>query len=133
MNVYQNIAQSNPDAAYEVCKNYGYFDIVNLDELAHCLQTIVAQNGETGLKEVMTLHPDKDVLIELFGKKKDDLVEVVVKEDCSCNKENTTNTTAQLPQLNATGSGTTNLVNQTNLYILAGAIIVSFAIISMKK
>ncbi len=130
MNVYQNIAQSNPDAAYEVCKNYGYFDIVNLDELSYCLQTIVAQQGEEGLKDVMSLHPDKDVLLELFGKKKDDeLVEVVVK-DCSCNKE----TAATSPILNATGSGTTtNLVNQTNLYILAGAIIVSFAIISMKK
>lgn len=131
MNVYQNIAQSNPDAAYEVCKNYGYFDIVNLDELSHCLQTIVAQQGEEGLKDVMSLHPDKDVLLELFGKKKDDeLVEVVVK-DCSCNKENSAATSPAI--LNATGSGTTNLVNQTNLYILAGAVIVSFAIISMKK
>ena len=70
MNVYHYIAENNPDAAFEVCKKYGYFQINSIDELANCLQNIVAQDGEGSFKEVMDLHPDKDVLIELFDKKK---------------------------------------------------------------
>ena len=70
MNVYLYIAQSNPDAANEVCKKYGYFEIENLDELSYCLQTIVAQNGESSLQEVLAMHPDKEVLLEIFEKKK---------------------------------------------------------------
>jgi hypothetical protein len=72
MNVYHYIAQNNPDAANDICKKFGYFQINSIDELANCLQNIVAQDGESALKDVMSLHPDKDVLIELFDKKKDE-------------------------------------------------------------
>ena len=129
MNVYHYIAENNPDAANEVCKNYGYFQINSIDELANCLQGIVAQDGEKGLKDVMSLHPDKEVLIELFDKKKDDTTPtpvviqqpVVANADgCSCSKS-------------ADGSTPSTLVNQTNMYILFGAVIVSIAILSYNK
>ena len=127
MNVYLYIAQSNPDAAFEACKKYGYFDVQNIEELAQSLQLIVAQNGEESFKEVMDLHPDKEVLLELFDKKKDDDVVIVAsalqKEDCGC-KMNATGTTPEK---------TGGLVNQTNTYILVGALIVAFAVILTKK
>jgi hypothetical protein len=131
MNVYHYIAESNPDAANEVCKKYGYFQINSIDELANCLQGIVAQEGEKGLKDVMTLHPDKDVLIELFDKKKDSTPIPVVMpqppvvanaDGCACNKN-----------ANADGTTPSSLVNQTNMYILFGAVIVSIAILSYNK
>ena len=125
MNVYLYIAQSNPDAANEVCKKYGYFEIENLDELSYCLQTIVAQNGESSLQEVLAMHPDKEVLLEIFEKKKDEsVVEAVitpVPTDCSCNTSK-----------NADGVPSAS-VNQTNTYIIVGALIVSLAIIAMNK
>jgi hypothetical protein len=129
MNVYHYIAENNPDAANEICKKYGYFQINSIDELANCLQNIVAQDGESGLKDVMSLHPDKDVLIELFDKKKDDTPTPIVLQQpvtmahadgCSCNK-------------NADGTIPTAIVNQTNMYILFGAVIVSIAILSYNK
>lgn len=127
MTVYQYIAQNNPDMAYEVCKRYHYYDIRSLDELAACLQKIVADSQEAGLADVMSLHPDKDTLLELFSKKKDDIVEVVVKEkeDCSCS--------ANKNFLNADASNqstSSSLTNNTNLYILGGAILVAFAIMA---
>ena len=128
MNVYHYIAQNNPDAANDICKKFGYFQINSIDELANCLQNIVAQDGESALKDVMSLHPDKDVLIELFDKKKDEPTTPVVVQQpmpimanadgCSCNK-------------NADGSS--SMVNQTNMYILFGAVIVSIAILSYNK
>jgi hypothetical protein len=126
MNVYLYIAQSNPDAANEVCKKYGYFEIENLDELSYCLQTIVAQNGESSLQEVLAMHPDKEVLLEIFDKKKDEpIVEAITApaiSDCSCNTS----------KMNADGVPSST-VNQTNTYIIVGALIVSFAIIAMNK
>jgi hypothetical protein len=128
MNVYLYIAQSNPDAANEICKKYGYFEIENLDELSHCLQTIVAQNGESSLQEVLSLHPDKDVLLEIFDKKKDEPIaeaQIIAPtiSDCSCNSS----------KMNAEGSVPSSTVNQTNTYIIVGALIVSFAILAMNK
>jgi hypothetical protein len=125
MNVYLYIAENNPDAAFEVCKKYGYFQINSIDELANCLQNIVAQDGEGSFKEVMDLHPDKDVLIELFDKKKDDTTPVVATQvanadGCSCNKS-------------ADGTTPSPLINQTHMYILFGAAFVSIAIIAITK
>ena len=132
MNVYHYIAENNPDAAYELCKKYGYFQINSLDELANTLQHIVANDGEKSLKEVMALHPDKDILIEIFDKKKveDTPVETAPPmkmmtgadgSNCGC-------------KTGADGSTTTtSTVNKTDLYILGGAIIVSMAIFSLIK
>jgi len=69
MNVYQYIAYSNPDAANELCNKHGYYQIQSYEELADCLQSIVARKGESAFKEVMELHPEKEVVLELFEKK----------------------------------------------------------------
>lgn len=123
MNVYQNIANTNPDAANDVCKKYGYYEIRSIDELAYSLQCIVADEGESSLKEIMQLHPDKDVILELFETKcEENPVIMEEKKDCSC-------------MMNAEGaSSTTNgIASQTNMIILVAAMIVSISIISMKK
>jgi hypothetical protein len=136
MNVYLYIAENNPDASYEVCKKYGYFNIQSIEELATALQSIVAENGQDSLEEILEIHPDKEVILEVFKKKVDEKpIEEVLQsifdknkpvekeKDCSCMK-------------NADGSASNaspNVVGQTNTFILVGALIVSIAIISMKK
>jgi hypothetical protein len=135
MNVYQYIAQNNPDAANEVCKKYGYYQIANLDELAHCLQMIVADEQEQGLTDVLELHPDKDTILELFEKKKIEpvattttapAVAVAPVAPCGCSNNG--------GMMNADGTTTnTGIALQTNTYILLAAVIVSVAIISMRN
>lgn len=132
MNVYQYIAYSSPDAANELCNKYGYYQIETVEELAYCLQSIVARKGETAFKEIMELHPDKDVVLELFETKlppepPKPVMEMQKerKRDCSC-------------MMNADGMAssvnqTNNIASQTNLIILAAALIVSISIISMKR
>jgi hypothetical protein len=142
MNLYLYIAENNPDAAYEICKKYGYFNINSIEELSNALQSIIAENGQDSLKEILEIHPEKEVILEIFEDKKkineapiEEVLQKIFdknkplekeKSDCSCMK-------------NADGAvSTTNLatstaVNQTNTYILVGALIVSLAIISMKK
>ena len=125
MLVYAYIVESNPDAAYEVCKKYGFFQIADKGEMEQCLQRIVAQEGVDGFKDVMELHPDKDVLIELFGKKEEPKVETP--------QPPTQLPPQQMQMVGANGVTTSGLVNQTNTYILVGALIVAVAIISMKN
>lgn len=139
MNVYLYIAQNSPDAAYEICKKYGYFNVQSFEELADCLQNIVAEHGESSLQEVLDIHPDKEVILELNDKKKveeppiEDIIQKVfdrnkkTEDDCSCKKG---------ADGSVAPSSTTQpsaLVNQTNTYIIVGALIVSIAILSMKK
>jgi hypothetical protein len=137
MTVYSYISQNNPDGAYEICKKYGYFDVQTLDELSYCLQDIVSTKSEEGLSDVLSIHPEKDVILELYQKKvESEPTSEPIKplqttmptpilpdtsSDCSCNMKN------------AEGTQVSSVVNQTNTYILVGALIVSIAIISMKK
>jgi hypothetical protein len=128
MTVYKYIAYANPDAALELCGKYGYYQIQNEEELAYCLQSIVARKGETALKDIMELHPDKDVVLELFEKKVElkpeppiQVMEQKRERDCSC-------------MLNADGAvQNQGIASQTNLMILVAAMVVSISIISMKK
>jgi hypothetical protein len=129
MTVYKYIAYANPDAALELCGKYGYYQIQNEEELAYCLQSIVARKGETALKDIMELHPDKEVVLELFEKKVEtkpeppiQVMEQKRERDCSC-------------MLNADGQSAQNqgIASQTNLMILVAAMVVSISIISMKK
>lgn len=117
MTVYHYIAEVNPDAAYEVCKRNGFGDIYSNQELGDTLQVIAAQ-GEDGLKDALSVHPDKDVLIEIYlsGKKSDNYATMMPTQTKNF--------------ANATG---TNLVSKTNAYILIGAVIVSLAIVSTIK
>jgi len=125
MNVYQYIANNNPDAAYEVCKSYGYHDINTLEDLSHCLEMCVANNGQEALKNIMELHPDKDALVELFtvnNINQQPLQEVIVKEAIM-----------PMPPSVKNADGETSLVNKTNLYILGGAALIAFTILLSKK
>jgi hypothetical protein len=126
VNVYQYIAYSTPDAAYDICKKYGYYDLRCEEDLAYCLQSIVARKGESAFQEIMEIHPDKGAILELFEKPTPLPTPIPLQmpeKDCSCMK-------------NADGSNSSNASNiasQTNLMILAAAIVVSISIISMKK
>lgn len=119
MSVYRYIAEMNPDAAYEVCQRNGFGDIYSNQELSDTLQVIAAQ-GEGGLKEVLSAHPDKEVLIEIYIKDNNaNYAQPQVQSVLQTQPKNF---------LNATG--TNKLVSQTNAFILIGAIIVSLAIVS---
>jgi hypothetical protein len=132
MNVYRYIAESNTDAAYQLCQSKGIYEIYSIDDLELALESLVAQGEQQAIK-VFSLHPDKDVITEVFGKKETPIEikkqEVVVAEkptNCSCKLNATGDTQPQQQQTNS-------IVTQTNTYILLGALIVSMAIISINK
>ena len=145
MNVYLYIAENNPDAAYEICKKYGYFNINSMEELADSLKSIVAEQGQDSLEEILNIHPEKEVILEIFDKKKvieekplEEIIQSIFdknkpvekEKDCGCMKSADATTSTPPP---STPNPPSAVVNQTNTYILVGALIVSIAILSMKK
>jgi hypothetical protein len=143
MNVYLYIAENNPDAAYEICKKYGYFNINSMEDLADSLKSIVAEQGQDSLEEILNIHPEKEVILEIFDKKKvveekplEDIIQKIfdknkpVEKDCGCMKSADASPSLPFSKVEEKPSA---VVNQTNTYILVGALIVSIAILSMKK
>ena len=96
--------------------------------MAKCLETIIANEGEGAFKEMMDLHPDKEVIVELFTEKKSEPTPQPAPVMVEAPKQVSADGSITL---NATGPN--GLVNQTNTYILVAALIISVAIISMKK
>lgn len=125
MSVYRYIAQVNPNGANEVCLRNGFGDIYSDEELVDTLQIIAAQ-GEYGLKDVMSAHPDKDVIVELF-------LDNTSKTDYSKQPEVIVETAPPVQQNFANAEGQSKIVSQTNTFILIGAVLVSLAILSTVK
>ncbi len=69
MDVYQYIAANNPYIAKTICHKYGYnvTGANSAKDLAYCMHQLVAEEGEPAFKDIMMHHPDKDVIVEMFG------------------------------------------------------------------
>lgn len=61
--LYYHIANSNPDAAADLCSRYGY-NCSNIDDIVNSIVNITNQHGEPALQQVMDLHPDKELILE---------------------------------------------------------------------
>lgn len=137
MSVYRYIAETNPNESNSFCINNGYPNATSIEELTMYLQDIVAQNGKSALKDIMELHPDKAVIIELFQVENVPMTEIKPPTQVEAYPEQTQQEQSQpeiielQPQyMNADGS---KLTINTNAAILVGALLVSIAIISMNK
>ena len=128
MSIYENIAQANPDGCYMVLHKYGYAnsEVNSISDLAYVCQTMVACEGEKSFKDLLLLHPDRDVIIEDYKdsqpKESKELFGCDGSANCNCQKSK-----------NATGDApSTGLANQTNTVILLGAVFVAVAILASK-
>ena len=132
MNVFHYIAETNPYAAKSVCHSLGYkiSNVKNSEDLGNCLQKIVAQEGEEGFKKVMEHHPDKDVLVELFGKPEREYVNATGNESgCRCGCHNPMGYHHE-HYLSFDGKSENRSVSQANTFIIAAALILAVAVIS---
>lgn len=64
--VFSLIANENPDAANQICAQYGYDTCESQDEMAASLQEISNEYGVPAFKQIMAIHPDKDIILDLF-------------------------------------------------------------------
>jgi hypothetical protein len=130
VNIYSYIAATNPYFAKSLAHKYGYeFD--KEQRLDSVLQQLVSYEGEPVLKEIIENHPDKELFMEYFNNN--------VKSDKKDEKEKTSiseisaymNFTGQLAAAQQTAENR-RLTSETSLMVLAGAILIAFAIITKK-
>lgn len=66
MTIYEYIARNNPIGAKRVIESFGYV-VTQPKKMGDNLRMLVAQEGEPALKAVVDLHPDKDLIMEVYG------------------------------------------------------------------
>lgn len=130
VNIYSYIAATNPYFAKSLAHKYGYeFD--KDQRLDSVLQQLVSYEGEPVLTEIIENHPDKDLFLEYF-KTKNEKESKGDKDKTSVSEISAyMNFTGQLAAVQQTAENR-RLTSETSLMVLAGAILIAFAIITKK-
>ena len=131
MNFYEYIAKTNPSGAKKVINEFGY-RVVDGRRMGENLRMLVAQEGEPALRAIAEMHPDKELLLEVFAPK---------DGDCGCKKKSESFLGADGVLSSAVlsnnqqqaQSDSTKLAMQTNAMLIAATIIIAAAIIVNKK
>jgi len=127
VNIYAYTAATNPYFVKSLAHKYGY--IFEKDHpLPSVLEQLVSYEGEPVLNEIIENHKDKELFMEYFSKK----IENKEKEPRGNNEFATyLNFTGQLEAVKQSVENK-QITSQTNLMIIAGALLIAFAIISKK-
>lgn len=128
-NIYSYTAATNPYFVKSLAHKYGYqFD--KDQKLDTVLQQLVSYEGEPVLMEIIENNPDKDLFMEYFERKhqkKDDKVLQPAQTELATYM----NFSGQLAAIQQTAENK-KLTSETSLMVLAGAILIAFAIITKK-
>lgn len=132
VDIYTYTAAVNPFFVKSLATKYGYtFDADQ--RLDTVLRQLVAFEGEQALMEIIENNPDYDLMKDYFQKKLDSAKptqNAVV--DSSRVLDQYMNFTGQLAAVQQTAENR-QLTQNTSLMVLAGAVLIAFAIISTKK
>ena len=131
MSDFNDIARRNPKGAEMVITSFGY-EILDRKDLGKSLNELVANEGENALRKVMEVHPDKDLILELFSKEKKE------EKGCSCGSCMHKNM-SDMHYMNANGAQATQnassntLAHQTNAILVVSALFIATALIIKNK
>ena len=124
MDIYTYVAASNPYQAKSLLHKYGYSatNIKDTNDLGICLKKLVSQEGENAFADIISCHPDKGVILEMFASKKEEHKNC--SGDCGCkHKEQYKNASGD------TEVKSSSVAQQTSVFILAAALLLAAAII----
>jgi hypothetical protein len=143
------IALAKPEEAAKLCSDYGIeVDVNNPEDISEGLSAIVAQNGKEGLKDVMDIHPDKSVLLELTKKEKKHFNYTGSDDDqCSCGNcmarymvgynrfplGNTTYSATGDTSTSASINNQTAVMMQQNTFIVLGVAVIAAVLLIKSK
>lgn len=69
MDIYTYVAHSNPYQAKAILHKYGYSTkgVNDNNDLGVCLKQLVAYEGENAFNDILSSHPDSNVIVERFN------------------------------------------------------------------
>lgn len=130
VNIYSYTAAANPYFVKSLAHKYGYtFD--KDQSLSSVLQQLVTYEGEPVLMEIIENNPDKELFMEYYEKKyakKDE----EKKEDSKLLEYMNFSGQVQAAQAAQQSIENKRLTSETSLMVLAGAVLIAFAIMSKK-
>jgi hypothetical protein len=138
--MYEYVAYNNPQGALALLNSYG-LRIRDQRNLGASLRKLVAQEGEPALRKIAELHPDKELLMDVYsnadggcgcgcGGKKSmgrELMSDFLGADAVLSSANV-NANAQIHS----ASESSKLGMQTNAFLIVATMIIALAIITRK-
>ena len=124
MTMYEYVAMSNPRGAKSLIESFGY-QVTNPRTMGANLRMLVSQEGESALKSIAQMHPDKELILEACG---------VNKRESFMGVDGLINGTTQNNNKNQQDANdSTKLAYQTNAMMIVVALIIASAIIVNQK
>jgi hypothetical protein len=133
ISIYQYIASNDPYSAKSICNKYGYSlkDVQTANDLAVCLEQLVAVEGEAAFKDIVALHPDKDLIVDLYGTQVQ--AASAQKADGSCKGCSKKSDSTVQAYLQAAQQNSGHSLQQGNTFLFAGVLILAVALIATAK
>ena len=138
----EQIAIGNTINAVDLCNRYGYsVDETSPTHIAETLNGIIEENpNKQTLKEVCNIHPDKDLILELFQPENK---KIKLNACGSCKQNSMITDYNRIPLFSATGNSNSttdsngtfkNMISmQTNTILILGVVIIGVAILYKQK
>jgi len=76
MNVYHYIADTNPNQANDLLRNYGFNRTNDLTMISKRLKHIVRENKVSALRDIADIHPDKKLFLSFHSEKKEEYLNI---------------------------------------------------------
>lgn len=123
--MYDYVAMSNPREAKSLIESFGY-RVTNPRTMGANLRMLVSQEGESALKAIAQMHPDKEFILEACGASS--------KRESFMGVDGLINgTTTNTNQNQQDANDSTKLAYQTNAMMIVVALIIASAIIVNQK
>jgi hypothetical protein len=87
------IVLQNPSEAAKIVEKYGYEAPAKVDDLVQAVKLLVKKKGEPVIKDLIAIHPEKKLILEISGHKSDE------SDFCGCNSSYTEETKQLLDKL----------------------------------
>lgn len=136
MDIYEYIACNAPSQCHAICDKYGFEAMAQSpQDMADCMEQLVAEVGEPAMRDLVSLHPDKDLIMETFAGAYSSTSgpSPLLATGCGCSKCRGAGPVAEKYIHQAQGTGSFLEMNQAGIFIIGGLLVITLAIISKQN
>lgn len=136
MDMYEYVATNVPDQCQALCEKYGFaVQAETTGDLGDCMEQLVAEMGEPALKDMVAIHPDRDLILEQYGTSTSGggaSTQPAAGTGCGCSKCKGAGPVSESYIHAAAQQQGNNIfhVNQAGMFIIGGLVLVTLAVIA---
>lgn len=134
MDIYTYVATSNPYQAKAILHKYGYSTkgVQNENDLGVCLKQLVAYEGENAFNDILSSHPDTNVIVEKYALENKDFKNAS-GGTCGCGCSHCKGNDRSYNNFSGNSdSASSKSKTEASVFIMAAALLIAAAIIVKK-